>query len=153
MPDLIHSLLRKFSHDRYTALFLTVAVALSVWLVGCESTTASLDGTGPVTRNELQRQEVKANAALQARLAAIEAEIQAHKQQVGLATEDLDRQDAFRAQLVDTLGGIGVATAQGALNPAAAVGSVVTLASALLAGGTLVDNRRKDKLISTRAGV
>ena len=112
-------------HNQFLALALAVAIAFSIWLIGCESSVIS--PTNPpkkVTRPELnvERDHVLA--------------------EFKLAYEDLAKQDLFKQKLFE----IGLVAAQGGtVNP---VGAGVTLLG-ILGIGAVADNRKKDSVIKT----
>ena len=63
--------------------------------------------------------------------------------------DDLLRQDLFKQQLLETIGGVAVSATEGTLNPTALVPIAIGLLGGALGLGTSGDNRRKDKLISS----
>jgi hypothetical protein len=93
-----------------------------IWVYGCQSTAPSPLTNQPATRAKL----------------VVEAE--KYAADLALAYADIDRQDAFKRQILE----MGVAVAQtGTVNP---LGMGLSLLG-LLSTGLLVDNRRKDVAI------
>ena len=68
-------------------------------------------------------------------------------EQIDLARADLAAQDAMKQQLVATIGQSIITAAKGGIDPANTAVGLVSLASILLGGGALFDNRRKDSLV------
>jgi len=122
---MIDKIKRAFRHNQFLALALVVVVALSIWLVGCESSVMS-----PV------------NPPKKVNRAQLEAEVERLMVDVELAVEDLNKQDLFKQKLFE----IGLIAAQGgAVNP---IGAGVTLLG-ILGIGAVADNRKKDSIIKT----
>ncbi|HRT88238.1 MAG TPA: hypothetical protein P5296_16650 [Anaerohalosphaeraceae bacterium] len=162
--DLLHSALKWLDHNRWTffsIVVFAVMLAAFIGIAGCQSTTASLfapaDGSAAakIDRSEFMRQAgivqkdlaVK-RVAIDAELAAYNEEVKAFNGRVDAGLEDLDRQDEFRAQIVDTVGLIASSAAGGTLNPVSLIPIGVGLLGGALGLGAAADNRRKDKLIT-----
>ena len=112
-------------HNQATIVALVIVLGITVWIYGCQSTVTSPVSEKKVTRGQLVAEADKFAADL------------------SLAYEDLDRQDAFKQQIVS----IGVAYAEtGGINPIGAGLSLLGIVSA----GLLVDNRRKDVAIKSK---
>jgi len=112
-------------HNKVTITALIIVIGITVWIYGCESTTVSPISEKKVTRGQLINEADKFAADL------------------ALAYEDLDRQDAFKQQIV----ALGVAYAEtGGVNPIGAGLSLLGIVSA----GLLVDNRIKDTAIKSK---
>ena len=112
-------------HNQATIVALVIVLGITVWIYGCQSTVQSPVSEKKVTRGQLIAEADKFAADL------------------ALAYEDLDRQDAFKQQIVS----IGVAYAEtGGINPIGAGLSLLGIVSA----GLLVDNRRKDVAIKSK---
>ena len=112
-------------HNQFLALGLVVVLALGIWLVGCDSKTASpFNPDKQVTRQQLNN------------------DVDKYVKDLELAYTDLDNQDLFKGKLFE----IGLAAAQGGtINP---IGAGVTLLS-ILGIGAVADNRKKDAVIKT----
>jgi hypothetical protein len=89
-----------------------------------------------VTRGELQ-------VELKTEVQRLEAELLALQETATLRNEQLDKQDAIKAGLFDTL---SVISTSGTINPAGILTSLGTLAAL----GLGYDNRRKDTVIKNR---
>jgi len=151
--DALHAVLNWLDHNRYLAIGLLVAVLLSAGIVGCQPTTASLTTPGEkVTATELEREAVTVGADLAKRGASLEADVAAYNAALAAAAADIERQYAIRAAIVETVGSLGVAAAEGTISPAAGIGAIIQLLTLGAAGGLLLDNRRKDKVITTALG-
>jgi len=125
MNNVIEKIKTTFRHNQFLALGLVVALALGVWLVGCDSKTASpFNPDKQVTRQQLNN------------------DVDKYVKDLELAYSDLDKQDLFKEKIFE----IGMAAAQGGtINP---VGAGVTLLG-ILGIGAVADNRKKDSIIKT----
>jgi len=125
MTNLINKLKQTIRHNQFLATALVIVICISIWFIGCESTTQSpLRPETKVTRAELQD------------------EIAAFQTKVEQAVTDLNRQDAIKQKLAE----IGIAVAQGGtINP---VGAGISLLG-ILGLGAVADNRKKDSIIKT----
>jgi len=116
-------LLEFLNHERYQTVSVVVAACLLVWFWGCQSQVRSLTDPGvKVTRSEL-------TAELDYLLSSAE-----------IRFAELDKQDAFKKQVLDSAILYGQT---GTLNP---MGLIATLAS-ILGVGAIADNVRKRKVI------
>lgn len=158
--DVLHPLLKFADHYRYT-LAAVVLVAVCVgWLGACASTTPGLDDPSrPVSRPALTRQAVEAERAiatekaeLEAKVAALNAKIEAHNAALDAAVADLDRQDAMRAKILQTVGGAALQLAGGTVDPVGLIVTGVGLAGTALTPALIADSRRKDKRIKALGG-
>ena len=114
-------------HNQFLAVALVVVIAMTVWLVGCQSETNSI-----LTPDE------------QVNRAELNMEIKVFKSKVEEAIKDLDQQDAFKQELFN----IGIVMAKGGtIDP---VGAGITLLG-ILGIGSVVDNRRKDAVIKSKS--
>jgi hypothetical protein len=163
--------LRKLvDYNRYTAAALGIGLVASALILGCQSRTPSLIRVDPatqqpvkVTRAELAQEVVivaadteKSKAAIaldQAKVvqetSTLNADIEKKNQLIVLASADLDKQDALKAQVIETLGGIVTVAAGGTLTPATGIAAAIQLITLLALGGTVADNARKDTVITT----
>jgi hypothetical protein len=163
--DLLHKLTNWIDHNRYTVLSLILFALMFggvMAMTGCESTTAGLvsanDNSPPakVTRSEFQRQALITEKdfsirrlELDQQTAAFNEEVKAFNEQVQLGLDDLQRQDEFKQQLLETAGVVITGATEGTLNPASLIPIGIGLLGGALGLGTSADNRRKDKLITT----
>ncbi|NLW83532.1 MAG: hypothetical protein GXY41_03860 [Phycisphaerae bacterium] len=161
--DVVHTVLNFVDHNRYavaSVLVFILAMGLVLNLTGCQATTAGLittaDGQTPkVSSAEFQRQALIGEKdfavqriELDAQIAAFNEEIRAFNERVAAGLDDLQRQDEFKQQLLETVGLIAVSATEGTLNPAALVPIGIGLLGGALGLGTSADNRRKDKVIT-----
>ena len=123
-------------HNIGAVVSLILAICLIVWAYGCESQVKSLTGTGLVTRSEI-------TVELNAEIRRLENELNTLQETAQARFETLDRKDAIKAKLFDT---VAIATQAGSFN---AVG-IATLAGSLMAIGIGVDNRIKGTVIKNR---
>ncbi len=149
--DVLHSIMKFVHYNRGVVVSILIALAVGVWMVGCQPTTPSLFSPGQkVTATELQREvsELQANlvkrqAVLQQMAAELVADNDAARVNVENAIADLERQVEMRKQIIAALGAVGEALAAGTFNPAAGINALVTLLVSCGAVGLGVDNLRK----------
>jgi hypothetical protein len=161
--DVVHTVLNFIDHNRYAVASVVVfilAMGLVLQVTGCKAMTAGLvttaDGAAPqVSRTEFQRQALIGEKdfavqriELDAQIAAFNEEVRAFNERVAVGLDDLQRQDEFKQQLVETVGLIAVSATEGTLNPAALIPIGIGLLGGALGLGTSADNRRKDKVIT-----
>lgn len=159
--DLVHNTLKWMDHNRYviaSVIAFIAAMGFILNLTGCEAMTHGLaNGDGPkVNRVEFERQALAGEKDLAVRRIELDAEIAAYNEEVKLfnqrvetGQDDLARQDAFKQQLLDTVGLVAVSAAERTLNPAALIPIGIGLLGGALGIGTAADNRRKDQVITT----
>ena len=103
MKDVLEKLWAAIRHNQGLAMALILAAALTVYVVGCESQTKSIiDPAKTVNREELQYE-------LESEVQRLEADIEKVKFMAEQRGKDLDRQDEFKAALVN----IGLTVAEG----------------------------------------
>lgn len=127
---------RWIRHNIGAVVSLVLASVLIVWAYGCESQVKSLTGAGLVTRDEM-------TVELNAEVRRLEAEIDRLNETAIARYTQLDRKDAIKAKLFDTM---AIATQAGTFN---SIG-LATLAGSLMAIGLGVDNRIKGTVIKNR---
>ena len=115
-----------YKHNKFFAVAVIVAIGAGLWLLGCHSKTISPFDNAPVTREELI------------------AQADYYKHKLELAFQDLDKQDAFKQYLVNTVLNV---VEGGTLNPS---GIALGLLG-ILGIGAVADNRRKDTVIKTKS--
>ena len=160
--DVLHAVFNWIDHNRYTVasvLVFILTMGIVVSLSGCQSQTMGLavgaDGSAEkVSRSEFERQALVGEKDLAVRrieldglMAAFNEEIKAFNQRVTTGLEDLARQDAFKTELLDTIGVVAIGATEGTLNPAALIPIGIGLLGGALGLGTSADNRRKDQVI------
>ncbi|MBN2138173.1 MAG: hypothetical protein JW720_10215 [Sedimentisphaerales bacterium] len=132
MKDVLEKLWAAIRHNQGLVVALILAAALTVYVVGCESQTKSIiDPAKMINREELKYE-------LESEVQRLEADIEKVKFMAEQRGKDLDKQDEFKAALVN----IGLTVAEG--QTVTPVGLATTL---LVSLGLLVDNRRKDGVI------
>jgi hypothetical protein len=128
---------------------------MAVWFIGCQPTTPSLiTPEKKVTPQELEQEVAVIASGLQKResmirsqLEQLRADANARARQIEAAEADLQRQYELRRTLIEYGGQLGVMLSEGTLTGPGAINFVITAALALLGGGALYDNRRKDRKI------
>lgn len=161
--DVLSNTLKWLDHNRYTvisALLFAVLFSLLIGIVGCESQTTGLIQNNEgrhlaVNRMEFERQVIDAEkeyaierVQLDSKVAAFNEKIAAFNKQVESGLNDLDQQDQFREQILDTIGLVATEAAEGSINPVSLIPIGIGLLGASLGLGTSADNRRKDQVIS-----
>jgi len=161
--DVLHTVLNWMDHNRYTlasVLVFIVMMGIVVGMTGCQSVTSGLvaaaDGTAPkVSRSEFQRQTLVGEKdfavkriELDGQVAAFNEEVAAFNERIQTGLDDLQRQDEFKQQLLETLGTVAIGATDGTLNPVSLVPIGIGLLGGALGLGTSADNRRKDQVIT-----
>jgi hypothetical protein len=161
--DLLNKTLKWLDYNRYTALSLilfVVVLAGVVSFVGCQSTTTALTPQAngsfvKVDRSEFNRQAATVDKELavkrielDAQVAAFNKEVDAFNIQVQAGIAELDKQDAFRQEIVNTVGLVATQAAQSGLNPVSLIPIGIGLMGTALGLGAAADNRRKDTVIA-----
>jgi len=160
----LHRMFQWLDHNRWLVISLVIfAVVLggAVSVVGCKSTTAGLiegvDGTPPVQvdRVEFNRQAATVEKDLAIRrveldgqIAVFNEEVAAFNSRVESGLEDLDEQDEFRSEILNTIGLVATQAAEGSLNPISLIPLGIGLLGGALGLGISADNRRKDRVIT-----
>lgn len=161
--DILNTTLKWLDHNRWTVVSMVMfifMIAAVTGISGCESTTASLK-PGPegklarVTRDEFNLQVNESEKDLAVQRVQLDAEVEKFNQEIAAfndrveaGIEDLDRQDKFRRELLDTAGLLATEAAGAGINPVSLVPIGIGLLGTSLGLGTSADNRRKDKVIS-----
>jgi len=155
MPDYFHSLLKLIDHHRGIVAAVVVCTTLGGYLFGCRIQTTSLvDPERQVTPQQLRNEARAFDQQLETRrnmlLADIEnfnVELAAYELSITDRLGDIERQEALRAQIVQTIGGFATDAATGTLNPVSAITALISLLGIGAASGLAVDNFRKQRVI------
>lgn len=155
--DLWNRFLKALDHGRWKVAGLVLASVAAIWLVGCQpKTTSLLTPDKVVTAKEMGREVVLVQKQLDTEAVYLHAKIDDHNAKIAaanasieLAEADIAEQLETRRQIIEIAGGLGTVIASGGLTAPAAIGSILQLAMIGLAGGAVVDNKRKNKIIST----
>ena len=139
--DMLHKALKWADHNRYLVAALVVSLVVSIVFVACAPMTNSVLNPGT---------EVTA-AQLQAEAATLKGDYAAKLKLLKLAQKDIEDQIAFRTQIVAIVGSLGEAAVGGALNPTVGLAAAMQLLTLSIAGGALMDNRRKDKVLAKKS--
>ena len=109
-----------------------------------------------MTRTEFNRQVITVEKTLalkrvdlDAQVATFNEEVDAFNAQVDAGLEDLEKQDQFRSEVLETVGLVATQAAEGSLNPISLIPIGIGLLGGALGLGAAADNRRKDKVIDT----
>ena len=152
--DILDKVVKFVSHNRYVVGGVLIGGLALGWM-GCQSRTAGIIEGDLVTRTQLQVQAITVGrdftareAMIQAQVAALNADIAASNERLTLAKAELDRKDAAKAQVVQYIGGALTAAATGQLNLPELLTSGIVLLGGLAGAGSMVDARRKDKVIA-----
>ncbi len=146
MKDLLHTALNWLDHNRWTAAGLALGVAIMLAVVGCEPRAISPVSGEPATAAQIQADVEGFIAQQQAAVAAIEANVQAAVIKAEAAVAEINARKAAIAEAILTLQEVlgGFAGPVGAPLVSLAGG----LALSAFGIGALVDNRRKDSVIT-----
>jgi hypothetical protein len=155
MPDYFHAFLKLIDHHRGIVLAAVICTALGGYLLGCRIQTTSLvDPDRHVTPQQLRHEARTLDQQFETRrnmlLADIEnfnVELAAYEQAIADRIDDLERQEALRAQIVSTIGGFATDAAAGTFNPVSAITALISLLGIGAASGLAVDNFRKQRVI------
>jgi high-affinity Fe2+/Pb2+ permease len=122
-------------HYRNSAVAVIITVVISIWLIGCQSKTASLiDPSEKITRETLENEFGYLAKKVETNLDNLQLEYQRR-------LEDLQRQDEIKRAITEA----SAAVAQsGTINPL----GIVTLLAAIMGIGSIADNRKKDGIIA-----
>ena len=154
--DMFNKVLKWVDHNRGLVAALILSVSIGVWFLGCQPTTQSLvTPEKEVTPQELQQEVAvietglrKRESVIRSQLEQLRADANAYQRQIEAAEADLARQYELRRQIIEYGGQLGIMLSEGTLTGPGAINFVVTAILALLSGGALYDNRRKDSKIS-----
>ncbi|HUX00470.1 MAG TPA: hypothetical protein VMY35_05760 [Phycisphaerae bacterium] len=159
MKDFWHEITSKLlDHSRYTIIGTVLGLMLAggfLGFAGCQSRTYGLFGE-KVTRVELAKEVIRADtdlagkrADILAATAVLNAEVAERNQLAAAASEDLDRQDALKVELVNAVSLVGTQLASGSpVNWVGLIPMATTLLLGAAVGGIGVDNVRKGKLLN-----
>jgi len=127
MKAFLQSIWSAIRHNPYMIIAMIFLLLFLLWLFGCEPTVISpFDPTKNVTRAELQ------------------IDFDAYFQRVQLANEQLTKKEQLRDLLINQA---FVIAENGMVNPVA----LLTSAFSILGIGSVLDNRRKDKVIDEKS--
>jgi hypothetical protein len=155
--DIVHRFTKWVDHNRGAFVSFVIMAAMGgmlVFMIGCESTTTGLADGNKVDRQELEGQAIDFENDFDGRQAEIQMMIDrlnsdklALNKKIDAAVADLDKQDKFKAEIVDLVGVSLGQLAEGAFNPASLILPAVGLCGVAYGGGKSFDNKRKDKII------
>ena len=162
-PDRWHTLTgfirRIFDHERFAVMLplLTIGITFAIVLVAC-APVSTIDGERVTPGTIGAVYEGKA-AAIQRDYAAwvatgeqIRIEAESLDNRYDAAFADFDAQVAQTNTWIEAIGGLGGSLIAGTFNPAALIGTAVTLGAAATAAGVGLDNRRKNRVITRLKG-
>lgn len=156
MKDLIHRITKYVDHDRYKVMAIVATVVLIIAIVGCQSKTASIaDPAVLVTAAEFDAAAAdlvvdmqKQRIALDAAIAAYNADAAAIDAKIATGVADLVHRDQVRTELVNVVGGvISQAAAGNPITLPGVIGTVIAAVGILGGLGSAADSRRKDATI------
>jgi len=154
--DVLSGSIKKLDHNRFTWLGFVLAVTCIGWIVGCQPKTESISTGELVSSSAFQLDASKLSSNLETRIIKLKSdieqvnqEIEFHNDSIDRGIEDLQRQDEMRAQLVELVGGAVPGLISGSLNPASLVSTGVSLLALFGGVGAVVDNKRKNDVISS----
>lgn len=156
--DISHKILVWLDHNRHLALALGIALCLVIGLASCAPKTGSLlFPEVRVSAAQLDTEVITVETDLQKRAIEItalqekyNADVAAANKRIETAKADIKSQKEMRIKLVEIAGALGTAAAAGTINPAAGIAAAIQVVTLLAAGGAVLDNRRKDKIITAK---
>lgn len=137
-----------FDRYRYTALSLAVVAGSTFYLTACKSTTLGPVSGTKVERPAFDREVAEDQSAIEKAMADVNARIESHNAAIDAGYDDLDKQDAVRAEFVKLATGVATSAATGGITTPGLINAAVT-AMGLLGLGSVADNKRKDKIIKS----
>lgn len=137
-----------FDRYRYTALSLAVVAGSTFYLTACKSTTLGPVSGTPVERAAFDREVAEDQAAIEKAIADVNTRVESHNAAIDAGYDDLDKQDAVRAEFVKLATGVATSAATGGITTPGLINAAVT-AMGLLGLGSVADNKRKDKIIKS----
>ena len=158
--DFFSPVLKWIDHNRWLTVGIVLSVVVCSWGFGCESMTKSLSGEDDVDRARftaeiadvqagLERDAVALQAKHEAEIATLEAAVKSGEAKIAIGLDDLNQQDEQRQRIFEFVGSLVTAAAAGTVNPATLIAGAVPIVATLVGGGAVIDNRRKDKVITT----
>jgi len=127
--------MKTIKHYKSTSFAVIIAIILSVWLIGCQSTTESLvNPEEKVTKSVLEKEFEFLSSKVDANIEEIRLEYQKR-------LEDLKRQDDIKRAITEASAAVANS---GTINPV----GIITLLAAILGIGSIADNRKKDGIIA-----
>ena len=161
--DWLDKILKWIDYNRYLVISLVLFAILTgaiIGAVGCSSTIPGLIAdpstgvTAKVDRDEFANQVILVEKdfavqriQLDASVASFNEEVTAFNAKVEAGYADLDRQDAFRQEIVNTVSLVAASAAEGTLNPISLIPIGIGILGGALGLGAGLDNRRKDQVI------
>lgn len=152
--DVLHWVFKKIEHNRGVAMAVVLIFAMCCY-VGCEPTAISPISGKDVTAEQLEQEVRLANVGYTKRASELDAmdeqlvaEMQSTTEGAELARDIIVRKHERRATWINGLGEITIGLATGQITPINAAGAIAGLAMTALAGGSIYDNRRKDRKIT-----
>ncbi len=140
MPDLIHDAMKWIDHNRYLAIAFVIGsgIVIAMFLSGCVP-TATYDG---------QEHDAITLAAEGDKIAARHAsEIAEYEAAAGVIGKKAER----NKQINNVIGSLGTAVLSGTLTPQAGLAAGLQVITLLTAGGLVIDNKKKDKVIKIKS--
>jgi len=155
--DIVNKSTKWIDHNRgtFVAFLVMAAMAGSILFMGCESKAVGIVPDVKVDRVGLNQQLIDAGAGFDKReanitamVATLNAEKLAVKKKIDAAIVELDRQDQFKADIIQTIGKVGMSLADGTFNPMSLIPIAIGFGGLAYGGGKKYDNVRKDKVIA-----
>ena len=140
MPDIVHDVMKWIDHNRYLAIAFVIGsgIIIAMLLGGCVP-TATYDGI---------EHDAITLAAEGDKIAARHAsEIADYEAAGSIIANKTERNN----QINEILGSLGTAALSGTITPQAGLAAGFQLMTLLGAGGLLIDNKKKDKVIIAKS--
>lgn len=142
--DLVHKAANHIEHNRYTWAGAAVLVASVALATGCQVKVANPFGEGQVDSYQLGVIAEQRRATLDAKLQMLQGEAVVLEAVAGAAQDEIQRQTNKIRAVLESIGKIVAAQAGPLAGPLLAA---LGIGASTLAGGTLMDNRRKGELL------
>jgi hypothetical protein len=157
MRDLWHDLLERLDHDRYSIVLpLATTAIILVFVFGCEPTAPSYAGDEQLTADQvaqtIRRREAtfaERRAALEEAVAVFNADVDSFNDWADDAQTEIEREAAFRREVLQTGGVLVQESIETGFNPSALISWLLGLGATAWGVGTKIDNRRKDRRLKT----
>jgi hypothetical protein len=148
--DWFHKLLKFLDYERGKIIGFALAIGIAVWLFGCQPKTASLiNPDEQVTARQFEAEYRGLTSQFELEAIALEKKAALIAENFEAGTEDINEQVEFRQKIVETLSGaIGGLLSGNPISWGDTLISTLTLLTTFVAGGGILDAKRKNAIIA-----